>query len=229
MSLSFDYWLSAEKWYEGYAGVVFGIGIFIIFAMCFVIPKRKTPFGKRFLSISAVVVAALGCFLLINNRRYEAYLEPASHVTPAIRTSEYTLFSGYQPKSRTQTDFYNRFHDPEGVEATGLYEKEKVIEELIYLGKEGRHHYFEHDGQVFRQYETSVYFDESADQTVLVGYLYYLKDNRFKTIGFQDTKYVFYDRIVINEKDEGKSYQVEDKSLAASTKEAFYDWTFPYY
>lgn len=227
--MSFDYWIAAERWYEGAAGIVFGGMIFVLFVMCIALTKRKTKGGKIFLSTGAVIASILLGILLMNNQRYEDYLEPAGHVTPAIRRKEYKMFQGYQPILRSEQDFYARYHDPTGVAATGLYEKEVVSIPVTYLGKSGRHYFFEHEGEVFRQYENSVRFDPEAEETLLMGSLFHLMDRQYESIGFVDTEYIFYEQIVIAGEDDGKMYDPGDEGLIPNTKEAFFKWTFPYY
>lgn len=227
MTLSF--WMAAEKWFNLWAPVSLGIIMFSGLIAAFALTKRKTNLGKKVLGVSAVTVLGFGLLLFINNQRYESYLEPAGHVTPVIRHTHYKAFKGYEPMSRSSIDTYARYHDPEGVMATGLYEEEIVEQPVTYLGKKYRHHYFECDGEIFKQYESSVVFDDSQAETVLVGTLYHLKNPDFKTIGFVDTQFIFYDRIVIAEEDLGKTYEPEDEFLVPTMKDVFLDWTFRYY
>lgn len=227
--MSFDFWVAAEKWFESTAGIILAVIIFVLFIMAFALTRYKTKIGKRILGGGAIIVAVLGVVSVMNNQKYDEYLEISQHVTPVIRTQTYNFFGGYQPLSRSEVGAYKRYHDPVGIEATGLYEKEEVTIPLTYVGKYGRHHYFEHEGELFRQYENTVSFEPSAAETQIIGSLYHLKNREFETIGFQDTEFIFYEKIVIAEEDTGKTIEVEDENLIPNTKGAFYFWTFPYY
>ena len=227
MTLSF--WIAAEKWYYLWAPTALGLIMVSALVMVFTLSKRKTKIGKRVIKIAALVLGGSTILILINNQRYGTYLEHVERVTPVIRHMQYKVFQGYQPMTRSTIDTYARYHDPEGVMATGLYNEETVTEAVTYLGKKHRHHYFQRDERIFKQYETSVFFDANRDETEIVGTLYRLKDPEFETIGFNDTHFVFYDRIEIAEEDTGKLYEPEDEFLVPTTKQVFLEWTFKYY
>lgn len=221
--------MAAEKWYQFWAPVSLGIIMFSGLVMAFAFTKRKTSIGKNVLKIAAIVVGIFAVAILFNNQRYESYLEPASHVTPVIRHMQYKAFQGYQPMTPSTVAAYARYHDPDGVMATGLYDEEIVREPVNYLGKKHRHHYFEYKGKIFKQYESSVVFEPSESQTAIIGTLHHLKDSEFETIGFNDTHYIFYDHVVIAQDDTGKTYSPEDEFLVPTLKDIFLDWTFRYY
>lgn len=227
MTLAF--WIAAEKWFEFWAPLSLGLIMFIALVMSFAVTKRKTLIGRRILQTSVLLIGILAIVLFINNHRFSTYLDSAEHVTPVIRHMHYKAFQGYQPMARSTIDTYARYHDPEGVMATGLYTEEVVTENVNYLGKKHRHHYFEHEGTIFKQYESSVIFDSSQNETAIIGTLYHLKNPEFKSIGFQDTHFIFYDKVVIAEEDIGKEYEPEDEFLIPTLKDIFLEWTFRYY
>ena len=227
MTLSF--WIAAEKWYHLWAPGLLGLIMLSALVMVFSLSKRKTKIGKKVILSTAIVAVGSVILLLVNNQRYDRYLEPAAHVTPVIRRMQYKPFQGYQPMTRSTIDAYARYHDPDGVMATGLYDQEIVAEEVTYLGKKHRHHYFERNGQIFKQYESSVFFEPDKEATEIIGTLHHLKNPEFKTVGFTDTHFVFYDRVVLAEEDRGKLYEPEDEFLVPTTKETFLGWTFKYY
>lgn len=227
MTLSF--WIAAEKWYHLWAPIVLGFIMFSALVMVFSLSKRKTKIGKKVIQTAAVIAVGSIILLFVNNQRYDAYLEPAGYITPVIRQMQYKPFQGYQPMTRSTIDAYVRYHDPEGVMATNLYNEETVTEPVIYLGKKHRHHYFKRGEKLFKQYETSVYFDADREQTEIEGTLYHLKNREFETIGFNDTHFIFYDRFVIAEEDTNKLFEPEDEYLVPTTKDIFLSWTFKYY
>lgn len=227
--MTLPFWIAAEKWYHLWAPGVLGLIMVLALVMVFSLSKRKTKIGKKVIQSAAVIAVGSIILLFINNHRYDIYLEPAGHVTPVIRHMQYKPFQGYQPMTRSTVDAYARYHDPEGVMATGLYEEETVAEKVTYLGKKHRHHYFERDEQIFKQYETSIFFESDKETTEIIGTLYHLKNSKFETIGFSDTHFVFYNRIVIAEQDTGKLYEPEDEFLVPTTKDTFLGWTFKYY
>lgn len=226
--MTIDFWIAAEKWYESYAGILFGVIVFIVYMMTFAFTRRKTKGGKKFLKWAGGIVAILLAVLLINGIRYRPFLAIYEHVTPTIRDLEYTVLQGYQPISSSRRAAYSQVHDPESIEATGLYEKKVRTVPLTYLGKEGRHHYFSFGEFIFRQYETSVVFDSSASQTQIEGSLYELINREYEEIGFHDTIFVMYDRIVIAEEDTGKVYVPEDRVTIPNTSKFFPNWVFKF-
>lgn len=226
--MPFDYWVAAEKWYEAYAIYVM-LGIFLLlFAAALSVSKRKTTWGKRFIVSCLGVSLLLGGFLWWNNERYAGYLETARLVTPGMRVMEYSFMGGYRSLSRTETDSYKRHHNPEGFAATGLYEEVEVVQPLTYLGKKGRHHYFQYRDRIFKQYETSVEFVEPAAETAMLGHRYQLKDDQYASIGFQDSPYLFYDRMLVAGPDTGQTYEPEDEFLVPTADEVFLEWVFRY-
>lgn len=226
--MTVDFWVAAEKWFESYAGILFGVIIFIAYIMTFALTRRKTKMGKRILKIGGSILAVLLLVLLINNIRYRPFLDIYDYVTPTIRDQEYTVLQGYQPVSASRRAAYSRLHNPEAIEATGFYEKKVITEPLTYLGQEGRHYYFTYADRIFRQYETSVVFDSSAAQTQIEGSSYELINREFEEIGFHDTIFVLYDRIVIAEEDTGKTYEPEDRVIIPNSSKIFPHWVFKF-
>lgn len=226
--MSFAYWVAAEKWYEAQAiYVMLGI-FFLLFAAALSLSKRKTRWGKRFIAACLASALLLGGLLLWNNNRYEAYLESGRQVTPGMRVMEYSFLGGYRMLSRSETDAYQRHHNPEGFADIGLYEEEEVFQPITFLGKKGRHYYFQYRDRIFKQYEASVQFDENARESGMVGHRYHLRDDRYESIGFQDSPAVFYDRMVIAGPDNGLTYEPEDEYLVPGSEDVFLEWVFRY-
>lgn len=224
--MTLEYWVSAEKWYHLWAPLSLGSIFLLILIAVFSFYKRHTKIGKSLFVFSLLIVSGIALVTVINNRKFQAYLEPVRHVTPLIRQMQYKPFTGYEPLTRQTIEAYTRYHDVEGIKATGLYQEEWVSEPVRFLGKKQRHFYFEKDGIEFKQYEASVVFDPEAKETAAIGTTYHLVNPDFETIGFSDTPYVFYDHLVIAEKDYKKEYEPEDEYLVPTLEEILRTWTF---
>lgn len=224
--MTLEYFISAEKWYHLWAPFLLGSIFLLILIAIFSIYKWHTKIGKSLFMFSILVISGMVLVTTINNRKYYAYLEPAGHITPLIRQMQYKPFQGYEPLTRQTIEAYTRYHDVEGIKATGLYQEEWVSEPVTFLGKKQRHFYFEKDGIVFKQYEASVFFDPKSKETAVIGTTYHLVNPDFEAIGFSDTPYVFYDHLVIAERDNKKQYEPEDEYLVPTLEDILWTWTF---
>lgn len=223
--MSVEFWTNAERFYEFWL-VIIGILIMLsLMAITFIVSYAKKENKKKFTMVALGLAICFGMTGFIGHDKYNLYLEQAMYSNPLIRDREPRLTIYIYYSSREQ-NFYTQLNYLESLRNMVLYEEEKIIEPISYLGKEGYFYYFERaDGAIFKE-NRRVEWSDTAQETQLVGSRFTLKDKAFLEIGFKNPENTMFESIIIPVSEQGKSYEPEDDLQIPNTAKEIYNWNF---
>lgn len=225
MKMSLEFWKTAETFYEAslpVAGIGLGV-LLLIFLYARMYAKGKV---KTIITFSSLLFfLALGGYSLWGYQHYADYLPKAKIVTPLIRDREKGLL-GYKEYSWDELRTYKRFNDAEDIRKLDFYDETEVSEEVTYLGKGSYFHYFEDQNEKIFKIEKNVTFDQKTTVPSMVGVTFHINKPEYKQIGFFDPERIMYERVMIPQKEQGKTFEPDYDPHVPLAKDHFHKWSF---
>ncbi|WP_027108966.1 hypothetical protein [Lacticigenium naphthae] len=222
--MPYDFWVTAELFYETILTVLGIMGALIVLILTYVLfYARKRKRKKILVRIAVITLLTIVSISVGGHLYYQDYLNEIRLVNPLVR-DRYRTLTGYNYYSRSEVVVYTNLNDLESLRKLSIYSSDLIEEPIDYLGK-GQHYYFfkNNNGKIFKQI-SGVEFSDQVSEATLQGEKFFLTDEKFKEIGFINLDKIMYDKILIPIEMEGKEFKVDFTPDIPATEEVFLKW-----
>ncbi|MBU5436512.1 hypothetical protein KQI42_00750 [Tissierella sp. MSJ-40] len=187
--MSYEFWIEAEKFlYDSFfinliiLGFVF---IFIINRLSFIgYNNSKTSNIIFFVVIILFIVFSTNTIVKFN--KYKILYEYDRYVNYGIRNNKRTI-AVYKYPNGAEKDLYSRLYLVDSFRKVSLYDEEKTSEDVEFLGRDGDNFYFQEKNFIsYRELGDYLEIVDNISTPIREGIRFYLKDSRFKDIGFKE-------------------------------------------
>ena len=209
--------VDAEKFYydKFWLGVI-GIALTLFFLWVMILYANKK---QKIISLILAMcyIIPTGIYLGGNFLQYHSTIQWMSQLTPAVREYVRKPFSK-EHYSVFEQESYRGKNNPNQY-SEQLYQKTKLQEEVVYLGKDRNFIYVQIGNNSYKVSKDLLEIRDSVSSASRIATQYVLKDDRFKQEGFIKESAVFLEKIVIPK--EWEDLEVDASfadSLKASTK-----------
>ena len=209
--------VDAEKFYydKFWLGII-GVALTLFFLWVMVLYANKK---QKIISLILAMcyIIPTGIYLGGNFLQYHSTIQWMSQLTPAVREYVRKPFSK-EHYSVFEQESYRGKNNPNQYPEQ-LYQKTKLQEEIVYLGKDRNFIYVQIGNNSYKVSKDLLEIRDSVSSASRIATQYVLKDDRFKQEGFIKKSAVFLEKIVIPK--EWEDLEVDASfadSLKASTK-----------
>ena len=209
--------VDAEKFYydKFWLGVI-GVALTLFFLWVMVLYANKK---QKIISLILAMcyIIPTGIYLGGNFLQYHSTIQWMSQLTPAVREYVRKPFSK-EHYSVFEQESYRGKNNPNQYPEQ-LYQKTKLQEEIVYLGKDRNFIYVQIGNNSYKVSKDLLEIRDTISSASRIATQYVLKDDRFKQEGFIKKSAVFLEKIVIPK--EWEDLEVDASfadSLKASTK-----------
>ena len=209
--------VDAEKFYydKFWLGII-GVALTLFFLWVMVLYANKK---QKIISLILAMcyIIPTGIYLGGNFLQYHSTIQWMSQLTPAVREYVRKPFSK-EHYSVFEQESYRGKNNPNQYPEQ-LYQKTKLQEEVIYLGKDRNFIYVQIGNNSYKVSKDLLEIRDTISSASRIATQYVLKDDRFKQEGFIKESAVFLEKIVIPK--EWEDLEVDASfadSLKASTK-----------
>ena len=209
--------VDAEKFYydKFWLGVI-GVSLTLFFLWVMVLYANKK---QKIISLILAMcyIIPTGIYLGGNFLQYHSTIQWMSQLTPAIREYVRKPFSKEHYSFFEQESYRGKNNPTQYPEQ--LYQKTKLQEEVVYLGKDRNFIYVQIGNDSYKVSKNLLEIRNTVSSASRMATQYVLKDDRFKQEGFIKKSAVFLEKIVIPK--EWEDLEVDASfadSLKASTK-----------
>ena len=209
--------IEAEKFYydKFWLGVI-GVALTLFFLWVMVLYSNKK---QKIISLllAMFLIIPTGIYLVRNFLQYQSTIQWMSQLTPAVREYVRKPFSK-EHYSVFEQESYRGKNNPNQYPEQ-LYQKTKLQEEVVYLGKDRNFIYVQIGNNSYKVSKDLLEIRDTISSASRIATQYVLKDDRFKQEGFIKKSAVFLEKIVIPK--EWEDLEVDASfadSLKASTK-----------
>ena len=201
-----------DKFWLGIIGVA--LTIFFLWVMILYANKKQKIIS---LILAMCYIIPTGIYLGGNFVQYHSTIQWMSQLTPAVREYVRKPFSK-EHYSVFEQESYRGKNNPNQYPEQ-LYQKTKLQEEVVYLGKDRNFIYVQIGNNSYKVSKDLLEIRDTISSASRIATQYVLKDDRFKQEGFIKKSAVFLEKIVIPK--EWEDLEVDASfadSLKASTK-----------
>lgn len=209
--------VDAEKFYydKFWLGII-GVALTLFFLWVMVLYANKK---QKIISLILAMcyIIPTGIYLGGNFLQYHSTIQWMSQLTPAVREYVRKPFSK-EHYSVFEQESYRGKNNPNQYPEQ-LYQKTKLQEEIVYLGKDRNFIYVQIGNNSYKVSKDLLEIRDTISSASRIATQYVLKDDRFKQEGFIKKSAVFLEKIVIPK--EWEDLEVDASfadSLKASTK-----------
>ena len=209
--------VDAEKFYydKFWIGII-GVALTLFFLLVMVLYANKK---QKIISLILAMcyIIPTGIYLGGNFLQYHSTIQWMSQLTPAVREYVRKPFSK-EHYSVFEQESYRGKNNPNQYPEQ-LYQKTKLQEEVVYLGKDRNFIYVQIGNNSYKVSKDLLEIRDTISSASRIATQYVLKDDRFKQEGFIKKSAVFLEKIVIPK--EWEDLEVDASfadSLKASTK-----------
>ena len=209
--------VDAEKFYydKFWLGII-GVALTLFFLWVMVLYANKK---QKIISLILAMcyIIPTGIYLGGNFLQYHSTIQWMSQLTPAVREYVRKPFSK-EHYSVFEQESYRGKNNPNQYPEQ-LYQKTKLQEEIVYLGKDRNFIYVQIGNNSYKVSKDLLEIRDTVSSARRIATQYVLKDDRFKQEGFIKKSAVFLEKIVIPK--EWEDLEVDASfadSLKASTK-----------
>ena len=209
--------VDAEKFYydKFWLGII-GVALTLFFLWVMVLYANKK---QKIISLILAMcyIIPTGIYLGRNFVQYQSTIQWMSQLTPAVREYVRKPFSK-EHYSVFEQESYRGKNNPNQYPEQ-LYQKTKLQEEVVYLGKDRNFIYVQIGNNSYKVSKDLLEIRDTISSASRIATQYVLKDDRFKQEGFIKKSAVFLEKIVIPK--EWEDLEVDASfadSLKASTK-----------
>jgi len=209
--------VDAEKFYydKFWLGII-GVALTLFFLWVMVLYANKK---QKIISLILAMcyIIPTGIYLGGNFLQYHSTIQWMSQLTPAVREYVRKPFSK-EHYSVFEQESYRGKNNPNQYPEQ-LYQKTKLQEEVVYLGKDRNFIYVQIGNNSYKVSKDLLEIRDTISSASRIATQYVLKDDRFKQEGFIKKSAVFLEKIVIPK--EWEDLEVDASfadSLKASTK-----------
>ncbi len=187
--MSYEFWIAAEKFlYDSFFINLLIIGILISFIInrLFYIGQKNSKTSNIIFSIVIILLIAFGINTTAKYNKYKVLYLYERHANYGIKNKKRTLFTYHYP-TRGEDKAYGSSYLVDSFRKTTIYEEEIIIENVQYLGSEGDKYYFQDKDQIiYRNLGNHLEIVDNISAPIREGVKFFLKDSRFKEIGFKE-------------------------------------------
>lgn len=223
--MSVEFWTSAERFYEFWFFIISLLLLLSAIVVIFIASYARKENRKSFILIMIAFVTTLGITGLLGHNRYRTYLEQASYNNPLIRDRQPRMAT-YIYYGTSEENYYSQLNYLDSLRNMVLYEEERVIEPVIYLGQGDYFHYFEDSNEQLFKQNRQVEFADKAEQAQLIGSRFTLKDKSFQEVGFKNPENTMFEYIEVPMSEQEKTYDPEGDSQIPRAEERIHHWNF---
>ena len=201
-----------DKFWLGVIGVA--LTLFFLWVMVLYANKKQKIIS---LILAMCYIIPTGIYLGGNFLQYHSTIQWMSQLTPAVREYVRKPFSK-EHYSVFEQESYRGKNNPNQYPEQ-LYQKTKLQEEIVYLGKDRNFIYVQIGNNSYKVSKDLLEIRDTISSASRIATQYVLKDDRFKQEGFIKKSAVFLEKIVIPK--EWEDLEVDASfadSLKASTK-----------
>ena len=201
-----------DKFWLGIIGVA--LTLFFLWVMVLYANKKQKIIS---LILAMCYIIPTGIYLGGNFLQYHSTIQWMSQLTPAVREYVRKPFSK-EHYSVFEQESYRGKNNPNQYPEQ-LYQKTKLQEEVVYLGKDRNFIYVQIGNNSYKVSKDLLEIRDTISSASRIATQYVLKDDRFKQEGFIKKSAVFLEKIVIPK--EWEDLEVDASfadSLKASTK-----------
>ena len=209
--------VDAEKFYydKFWLGII-GVALTLFFLWVMVLYANKK---QKIISLILAMcyIIPTGIYLGGNFLQYHSTIQWMSQLTPAVREYVRKPFSKEHYSVVEQESYRGKNNTNQYPEQ--LYQKTKLQEEVVYLGKDRNFIYVQIGNNSYKVSKDLLEIRDTISSASRIATQYVLKDDRFKQEGFIKKSAVFLEKIVIPK--EWEDLEVDASfadSLKASTK-----------
>ena len=209
--------VDAEKFYydKFWLGII-GVALTLFFLWVMVLYANKK---QKIISLILAMcyIIPTGIYLGGNFLQYHSTIQWMSQLTPAVREYVRKPFSKEHYSVFEQESYRGKNNPSQYPEQ--LYQKTKLQEEVVYLGKDRNFIYVQIGNNSYKVSKDLLEIRDTISSASRIATQYVLKDDRFKQEGFIKKSAVFLEKIVIPK--EWEDLEVDASfadSLKASTK-----------
>lgn len=211
--MDINLWKSAEQWsnYTLPSLVLFVLVFFMFFGL---IPfmYTRTKATKILFGSSVVMMVLVGLSIYIQNNRFREYTKESKYVTATTRAYTVSWWHKvyYDHNEIEAMKYIAAYEFPSHL---SMYKREKVEQDVQYLGREEYYVYLGYKGETMR-YKIEDVKMTNRDSAYLSGYKFTLKDKAYLKIGFFNLPNYFRKDVYIPKK-------ILDKPASAHLKEYY--------
>lgn len=187
--MNYEFWIEAEKFLYDKLFiyiVIMGALLILVLNMLSYIRGRNKRNLRILFSIMVISLIGLGISTVINYNKYMVLYDYNVYVNPGIRNVDKGLLS-YRMASHAERTSYNQLYLLNNFRKTSIYEEERVIQEVEFLGRDGDYFYFQdRDGISYRELGDYLEISDEVKKPIREGARFHIKDPRFLDIGFKE-------------------------------------------
>ena len=214
-------WLKMEQFYYWHFAVMLIIGLIAFLLVISTVSHIKvSKTAKRILQTSCIVLLLVGAYSAYGFTKYGDLINKTGGLNAAVRQYKRTFFMMDFPYSATEMSAYSIALIPQVFEKTDLYIAKEKSQDIEYLGKNPQGvYYFKIQDRIYSAGKRWIEFTDKVDQPRRVGKVYYLNDNQFQKIGFNEKSRVMLEKyqIPIQLKNKTSDREIEDQVFENKT------------
>lgn len=193
--MSYEFWVEAEKFlYDSFLINIIILGFMLIYicTRAFYIGGDNSKASNIFFSIMIAFFVGFGINTAVKYNKYKVLYGYNKYVNYGIRNNKKIVLSYDYPPSQ-ERNLYDRLYLVDNFRKTSIYDEEKISEYVEFLGTDGDNFYFK-DGDriVYRKLGDCLEIADDISKPTREGARFYLKDSRFKNIGFKEESHYVY-------------------------------------
>lgn len=187
--MSYEFWIEAEKYlYDSFfinliiLGFIF---IFIVHRLSF-IGDNNSKTSNIIFSIIIIFFIVFGINTASKFNKYKVLYDYDRHINYGIRNIKKTIGT-YQYPGHIERRLYNDLYLIDSFRKVSIYDEEKIVEEVEFLGRDGDNFYFKEKFNItYRKLGNCLEIADDISNPIREGVRFNLKDPRFKDIGFKE-------------------------------------------
>jgi len=187
--MSYEFWVEAEKFlYDSFTIniLILGVVFIYIFNRALFIKGNNSKASNIFFSIMIVFFIGFSINTAVKYNEYKILYDYSKYVNYGIRNNKKILLSYGYPQY-VEKSLYDRLYLVDNFRKTSIYDEEKISEYVEFLGRDGDNFYFkDEDRIVYRKLGDCLEIADDISKPTREGVRFYLKDSRFKNIGFKE-------------------------------------------
>ncbi|MDR7856826.1 hypothetical protein [Tissierella sp.] len=187
--MSYEFWIEAEKFlYDSFFInlIILGFAFTLIINSLSFIGYDNSKASKIILSIVTILFIAFGINTVTKFNKYKILYDYDRYANYGVRSYKKTIIT-YQYPDRTQEKLYDTLFLIDSFRKVSIYDEEKIIENVEFLGRDGDNFYFQdQDSIYYRKLGNCLEIIDDISLPIREGVRFHLKDLRFKNIGFKE-------------------------------------------
>ena len=187
--MSYEFWVEAEKFlYDSFLINIIILGFVLIYisARVFYIGGDNSKASNIFFFVMTAFFIGFGINTAVKYNKYKVLYDYNKYVNYGIRNNKKIVLNYDYPPSQ-EIYLYDKLYLVDNFRKTSIYDEEKINEYVEFLGRDGDNFYFKDDDRiVYRKLGDCLEIADDISKPTREGVRFYLKDSRFKNIGFKE-------------------------------------------